>query len=490
MTIITEVTQVTVEEGDTEILIQTIPDETIPGSYVTSHGSLTGLTDNDHPQYLLRSEAVITASEVKTLYESNADTNVFLDSEKTKLGTIESGATQDQTAAEIKGLLSITGDVVDTTGVQTLTNKIITDLNNDIHANLLHAEVRNQTGSTLYKGQAVAVQSYIGGELVERVELANNTTIPANYIIEEDIPNGTNGSAILAGILDGIDTTGDAVNNFCADTAGWNVKDILYVNGAGKLTKVPPTTGYVQPIAMVLRAHATEGALHILAADPRNVSTGSTYGEVLTARGDTSGYGELVWKDITGIYLPDSGVALPSVAAFKTVGGFNIDERTYAVNDASAWKFHIPHDWAEGTDMYIHVHWGHNGTAITGSCTWGFSATFAPRTVASGGGDAFIYDCSNSITTGSLIIDNFPRYSHVVEEVQLTDTLSGTPSSTLIDTGAITVDGVLIVHIQLTAPAPTITGSTTANTPFLFFVDLHYQANLIGTKSRTPDFNA
>jgi len=481
MTIITEVTQVTVEEGDTEILIQTIPDETIPGSYVTSHGSLTGLADNDHPQYLLRSEAVITAAEVKTLYESNNDTNAFTDADEAKLDGIEPNATQDQSAAEIKALLSVSGDVVSTTGTQTLTNKTLTDISNDIHANLLHTQVRNQTGATLYKGQAVSVDSYIGGELIERVALANNTTAPANYLIGEDIPNGVNGVAMTAGILDGIDTTGDAVNNFCADTSGWAVKDILYVNGAGKLTKVLPTTGYVQPIAMVLRAHATEGALHVLAADPRNASTGATYGQTLTAEGNTAAYGTRVWKDITGIYLPDSGASLPAVATFKTVGGFDIDERTYALNDASDWKFHMPHDWAVGTDLQIHVHWGHNGTAILGTMTWSISAIAAPRTVASGGGDAFVDEMSNTITTASLSIANYPQYSHVVEEIPL----SGVSSATLLDTSLLTVDGVIIVHIEPTV-LPTITGTVT--TPFLFFVDIHYQADIVGTKNKDPNF--
>ena len=41
------------------------------------------------------------AADIKTDYESNADTNAFTDDEKTKLAGIETGATQDQTAAEV-----------------------------------------------------------------------------------------------------------------------------------------------------------------------------------------------------------------------------------------------------------------------------------------------------------------------------------------------------------------------------------------------------
>jgi len=43
-----------------------------------------------------------TASEIKTAYESNSDTNAFTDAEKTKLTSVESNATADQTNAEIK----------------------------------------------------------------------------------------------------------------------------------------------------------------------------------------------------------------------------------------------------------------------------------------------------------------------------------------------------------------------------------------------------
>jgi hypothetical protein len=43
-----------------------------------------------------------TAGEIKTAYESNADTNAFTDAEQTKLAGIEASATADQSAAEIK----------------------------------------------------------------------------------------------------------------------------------------------------------------------------------------------------------------------------------------------------------------------------------------------------------------------------------------------------------------------------------------------------
>ena len=51
-----------------------------------------------------------TASEIKTAYESNANTNAFTDAEKSKLTGVETGATADQTAAEIRALVESATD--------------------------------------------------------------------------------------------------------------------------------------------------------------------------------------------------------------------------------------------------------------------------------------------------------------------------------------------------------------------------------------------
>jgi len=51
-----------------------------------------------------------TASEIKSLYEGNSNTNAYTDAEKTKLTNIETAATADQTAAEIRTLVENASD--------------------------------------------------------------------------------------------------------------------------------------------------------------------------------------------------------------------------------------------------------------------------------------------------------------------------------------------------------------------------------------------
>jgi hypothetical protein len=50
------------------------------------------------------------SAEIKTSYESNADTNAFTDAEQTKLAGVETGATADQTGAEIKAAYEAEAD--------------------------------------------------------------------------------------------------------------------------------------------------------------------------------------------------------------------------------------------------------------------------------------------------------------------------------------------------------------------------------------------
>ena len=60
-----------------------------------------------------------------------------------------------------------------------------------------------------------------------------------------------------------------------------------------------------------------------------------------------------------------------------------------------------------------------------------------------------------------------------------------------LDTSVISVDGIIHVHITRNDAGgtnPVITGSSPADVIFVHTVDIHYQANLIGTKNKDPNF--
>ena len=73
----------------------------VDASYVHTDNNYTTTEKNKLAGIEAGATADQTASEIKTAYESNTNTNAYTDAEKNKLAGIEAGATADQSAAEI-----------------------------------------------------------------------------------------------------------------------------------------------------------------------------------------------------------------------------------------------------------------------------------------------------------------------------------------------------------------------------------------------------
>lgn len=204
-----------------------------------------------------------------------------------------------------------------------------------------------------------------------------------------------------------------------------------------------------------------------------------------SGKGVTRG-GTFGWKDLIGSVTPSaSNPAAPTYANFITDGKMNA--YAFAANDEADLLYHMPHDWAPGTDLYIHVHWGHNGTDISGSLVVDFYTTFARGFNQSSNG-LFSAETNTTLTVSSLSITNTPQYRHRTDEVQLS---AASPTANQIDTDNLEVDGLLLINMVVTT-IPTITGSVSAvaqNKPFVFTVDLHYQTvGAGGTVNKAPGF--
>jgi hypothetical protein len=179
------------------------------------------------------------------------------------------------------------------------------------------------------------------------------------------------------------------------------------------------------------------------------------------------------WHDIIGMVQPKTtGAGTPT---FSTYAG-NIQEWAFAANDVIDFTYHIPHDYLPGSHLYIHVHWSHTGTSISGNAVFTHYSTYAK-----GHNQAnFPAEVTNTITYNTTNIATTPRYRHRVDEIQLSTT--GGSASTL-DSGAIEVDGLILMRMKLTT-LPTIG----AGSLFIHTADIHYQSTGIGTKQKAPDF--
>lgn len=185
------------------------------------------------------------------------------------------------------------------------------------------------------------------------------------------------------------------------------------------------------------------------------------------------------WADLLGLVQPRASA--PNQATLEVFRGGQVREWAFAAGDRADLRFHIPHDYVVGSDMYIHVHWSHIGTAISGNAVMNFYISYAK------GHNQAIFSAEKnvSITYNTVNIATTPQYIHRIDEVAFT---SAGGSATLLDRNLIEVDGLLLVNFDFTT-IPTITGSAgNINRPFVFYVDIHYQSTGVGTKNKAPGF--
>jgi hypothetical protein len=182
------------------------------------------------------------------------------------------------------------------------------------------------------------------------------------------------------------------------------------------------------------------------------------------------------WRDLVGdIAIRGAGGADPTFAVYRG----NIRQFQFSVGDEVWLAFHIPHDLAKGTDLYVHAHWSHAAANVTGGqVKWTFECTFAK------GFDQQAFPAT--ISASAIQTASATQYRHMVAEAQLS-TPNGAADK--LDTNALEPDGLILMRAYLNDNSMTVSGGAVPE-PFLHSVDLHYQSTNVGTKRKAPDFYA
>jgi len=182
-----------------------------------------------------------TDAEIKTAYENNSDTNAFTDAEQTKLSGIESGATADQTASEILTAIKTvdgTGSGLDAdtldgvqgssyatlTGSQTLTNKIINSASNTItitESNIsdLGAYITASSSDTLTNKTLTSPQVNTQIDVLAQGQVRLQDTSGGQYIALR-APGTVTSNTILT-LPDGAGTSGQVLSTDGAGVLSW-----------------------------------------------------------------------------------------------------------------------------------------------------------------------------------------------------------------------------------------------------------------------------
>lgn len=180
------------------------------------------------------------------------------------------------------------------------------------------------------------------------------------------------------------------------------------------------------------------------------------------------------WHDIIGAIDPKFvGAGAPIRALYKDT---NIFDYKFTLNDVVDFNFHLPHDYVPGSNLYLHVHWSHNGTAISGNAEFTFYHSYAK------GHDQEEFSAERTLVllVPTPNVATIPQYRHRVDEGQIA---APTANSQAMPTANIEPDGLIIGSLKVTE-LPSITGGDL----FIHTVDVHYQSTNMGTQSRSPDF--
>ncbi len=176
----------------------------------------------------------------------------------------------------------------------------------------------------------------------------------------------------------------------------------------------------------------------------------------------------LGWRDnIVELKVDSSSPNAPTLEAFRgsiLAWKFPPNELTEA---HSAW--HIDHDYALGTKLYVHVHWSPK-TTNTGTVRWGFEYT-----VAKG------HQQQAFPTTTTVYVEQAATgtaYLHYVGEVSESDAIDGAVLGIEPDT---------VILVRLFRDGAHV-NDTFESDVFVSFIDLHYQANRATTPFKAPNF--
>jgi len=371
----------------------------------------------------------------------------------------------------------------------------------------IHFYAKNQSGVTIPNGASVMATGAVGasGKITIAKAVANGT-IPGDFMLgiaTQEILNGAFGYVTAYGQVRGIDTTGTPYGEVWADG------DIIYFSPTtpGNLTKVAPSAPNLRArMAIVTNAGpGGSGSLYVRAKTGETLNglndvyapTPATYGILqwnntnlrwehttiavgLKYGGNATDYsffeadGTLVfngaatvWNDwnLSRDFTPTAGAGVP----LRNVLVGNIVKDQFAVNDALQYmSTELLHDWKEGTDLQVHIHWATGGLndATVRGVKWEIEYTVCNPLESGVAPTVFPATVTQSLEFS--IPAAQPDRTHRVS------TIYTIPGSTL------KIGAQLLMRLKRIA---SVTNVAPANDPFVISFGVHYQADTVGSRT-------
>lgn len=180
------------------------------------------------------------------------------------------------------------------------------------------------------------------------------------------------------------------------------------------------------------------------------------------------------FRDLLGLVTQqNTGASKPTFATYRDT----LKQYQFAATKEEFFEFHIPHDYVEGTDIFLHIHWSHTATTVTGG-----TVTFTYEISYSKSHNQAAFPAS---VTGTIVpTPSNTQYQQILSETQIS---ASSPSGSQIDSDNLEPDGVILCRLEVTSNDITVSSGGVPD-PFIHYVDIHYQSTDISTKSKAPDF--
>jgi len=313
----------------------------IPGGPgTTDHGALTGLLDNDHPQYVLSATNASLSSLISdhltsaVHWDANTLDARFLNSSGDSVtgsfyfgnlsAAVFSATTISATNAYIASTIQFNIGVAPTLSVGQLgwnsTDQTI-DIQTTLDTTLQVGQeqvmlVENKSGAAIQNGKVVYVSGTTGGSGKLNVALAAASSVNSEtaFIIGVATQNINDNST-------GFVTTFGKVNGIPLPTAQFADGDIAYLGDTpGELRNYKPSKpshGSFQ-MGRVIRAHDANGILFVTIRGSVDMS------EIHDVASSTPSNGQvLVWNTASGLYEPKNADSISGITNYATTASLN-----------------------------------------------------------------------------------------------------------------------------------------------------------------------
>ena len=191
-----------------------------------------------------------------------------------------------------------------------------------------YANVKNKSGVTLLKGTPVHASSSVGN-LAEVIAASASvaSTMPATFVLNQDLANDAEGLAVVTGFINGV------------DTSAFSEGDVVYVGANGGYTNVKPTgsSNLIQNLGIVINIDASNGSGFIYGSGRSNDIPNLPVGKVWVGSDEYSVTSSVVHLDETNGRL---GIGTTSPGEKLNISGsVRVDDgELYVTRDGSSRK--------------------------------------------------------------------------------------------------------------------------------------------------------